>query len=372
MADATPVDPIGDANMENETGMDAGAAKLKVPRNLADKEEAAPFMVAIWKRDEYQTRVNDAKAPTELARVIMDFGQAILDEVSTVYWHDKDHEDQIREKVEEAKRGLEPENSGSDDDVNDVLAGVDANQPAVKRARDGKPRPPSLFSPIEQAAVERLDKFGFNLKDWLRCSWSTATTTAAAKTYKELVTDKIFGAEQVTLKIMVTELQKQLDAWVPKQPTSDQITQVRPMIGRLYARWRALNAPKGIGGAVASAVEKQLDEERLDPTFKAAADAAAKIENLALAGGVGGLLGMSVPGANALFRGQWQAKGGGRLGGAGRGGGRGGGRGDPRSGRGPIQCWNCKETGHPARLCKSKATGGGDKPGADATAPVTG
>ena len=192
---------------------------------------------------------------------------------------------------------------------------------------------------------------------------------AASRTYKELITDKVFGAEQITLKAMAESVLKTMDTWQGKIPGDADIELVRPQIERLFARYKAINAPKGVGGAVATAIERHLDDDKLDPRFKSAAEAATRLENLALAGGFGALAGSGVTGANNLFRNHFRApRGGGRgTGGRGDGGRRGGGR-DEGGGRGNVTCWTCGKQGHPARLCPNKKSPG-DAPGANKDGP---
>lgn len=213
------------------------------------------------------------------------------------------------------------------------------------------------FTPMQQAAAQRKPTFGWATGDWKRCTWRESSTRAAVDTYRSLVLNKLPGAEQASVSVMVDEVAKQMDGWDGRRPTDDDVDGVHAMVKRLYARYRGLNAPKGASGAIAQAVERAGEEETMDTTFRAAADAANKLEMLSLAGGWGAAAGANIKGSLNYFRGM-RGAGGARYADAGRGS-RGG-----RQYNKSVRCWQCGNQGHPQRLCTSRdnpADAGGGK-----------
>lgn len=219
----------------------------------------------------------------------------------------------------------------------------------------------ACFSPMQQANAQRKPAFGFATADWTKCTWRESTTRAALETYRVNVVNKLHGAEQATMQVVLDEVAKVMDGWEGRNPTKEDVEQVTPMVRRLYARHRGLLAPKGTSGAIAVAIERAGEEERMDPTFRAAAEAANKLEMLALAGGYGSAAAAGVKGSLAMFRGFR----GGRGGRGGPGGDRGQGRVGPQQYNKHVRCWGCGNEGHPQRLCPRRGGGGGGTDDAD-------
>lgn len=314
-----------------------------VPYDLRNKESTLTFLATVMRRYDldgaldaiFGADTESADSRREVSTLLTTFSTHLLESLAPVYWHDRD--------------------------VQRVLDEADPRGPeGGKRRRqvgNSEPSVPSLTS-LEQAIAERRDQFGFHLLLWPKCKWQPSTTAAALQTYKSLVMDQLNGAEMVTTRSMVESICREMDSWIGTRPNKEDIARTEVGVRRLYARYRGLMAPKGAAGAVATAVEKAFEDEHLDPRFRIAADNAAKLEVLAVAGGIHAAAAQGVAGSLALYRGMRPQ--GGSM---------------PRTPQGrpsradadkrrdsapatrndaPTVCWSCKKPGHPRRLCPER------------------
>lgn len=299
----------------------------------------------------------DVNGRQALMKSIIDIVDNVLQVIAPDFWHEEDVHDKIAATVGQAL---------AERDREDERPTGDSTPLGAKRQRTASsPKPIVQYTISEQSMEMRKANFGFLRLSWERCLWSPLATAACHTTYKTAVLDKLTAAELITTEAMVKDLLGDMDGWIGRSPSKDDVEKTSTKVQRLFSRSAGLAAPKGAGGAISTAIDRTFTEEGLDPQFKAATEAAAAVERLALAGGYAAMAGANVKGSLALFRSM-------REGGAPRGGGRGG----PRGGRGreggrggkervpnpDVVCWNCNEKGHPKYMCTKPIKEKGDKP----------
>lgn len=300
-----------------------------------------------------------------VSKILIEVLQAVYTGVvqSTILTTDHNSEqDMVRAEVADLQDKLEELQAKLDDSDGEVEEGARKRprKDASSASPKGKVKP---FTPLEQAIAERHEGFGFHIPSWKRCKWTSNSTRAVEATYTSILA-KLSGGEKITTRVMVDDVAGMMDAWINRTPTDADVEKVRLKVERLYCRFRSLNAPAGSAAAVASAVEKTFDESLLDSRFRAAADAAGKLELYQMAGPMAGMAGEGLKGAGSLWKSsldrggspnaRWP-KGGKpppRGGGKNPKGGRGGKGDDTEESTNPdLVCFKCRQKGHPKRLC---------------------
>lgn len=310
--------------------------------------------------DKSSPRPSAEQLQASLSGILVPTLQAVYRHIvmNTTLNEDRDAEiDRLQAEVQNLQDRLDAEAGGRSDD-----SGTDADPslPTRKRTRAGKSPKSTPFTALEQAIAERHDDFGFQTPSWKRCKWTPNSTKAAVATYNATVA-KLSGGEKITTKVVVDATAAEMDSWIGRTPGEKDVEKVRKNVERLYTRFRSLNAPGGSSAAVAAAVEKTFDESLLDSRFRAAADAAAKLELYQLAGPMGAMAANGIKGAAAYWKGQIQPSGGPRGGNPrnpkpkwqpkGKGQADRAGEDDATIKNKEIVCFKCNEKGHPKRLC---------------------